>query len=82
LDDLERVSGINKFHLIRLFKDEFGIPPHMYQTLLRINYAKRQLRKQKQITEVALEAGFYDQSHFHKVFKSHTGITPEKYEKI
>jgi AraC-like DNA-binding protein len=82
LDDLERVSGINKFHLIRLFKDEFGIPPHMYQTLLRINYAKRQLRKQRQITEVALEAGFYDQSHFHKVFKSHTGITPEKYEKI
>lgn len=82
LDLLEQVSGINKFHIIRLFKEEFGIPPHMYQTLLRINYAKKQLRKQRQITEVALEAGFYDQSHFIKVFKSHTGITPDRYEKL
>ncbi|GMA97372.1 AraC family transcriptional regulator [Pelosinus sp. IPA-1] len=82
LDLLEKVSGINKFHIIRLFKEEFGIPPHMYQTLLRINYAKKQLRKQRQITDVALEAGFYDQSHFSKVFKSHMGITPDRYEKL
>ena len=82
LDRLEQVSGLNKFHIIRLFKDEFGIPPHMYQTLLRVNYAKKQLRRQRQITEVALEVGFYDQSHFNKVFKSHTGITPDRYEKL
>jgi AraC-like DNA-binding protein len=82
LDHLEQVSGINKFHIIRLFKEEFNIPPHTYQTLLRINYAKKQLRKQRPITEVALEVGFYDQSHFNKVFKSHMGITPDRYEKL
>lgn len=82
LDDLERVSGVNKFHLLRMFKEEFDVPPHMYQTLLRINYAKRELRKFRHIAEVALEAGFYDQSHFNKVFKSHTGITPERYQRL
>jgi AraC-like DNA-binding protein len=82
LDHLAEVSGINKFHIIRLFKEEFNIPPHTYQTLLRINYAKEQLRKHRPITEVALEVGFYDQSHFHKVFKSQTGITPDRYEKL
>jgi AraC-like DNA-binding protein len=82
LDQLEQVSGLNKFHLIRLFKAAFNVPPHAYQTLLRVNYAKRELRKAREIAEVALEAGFYDQSHFIKVFKSHTGVTPEKYQRL
>ncbi len=82
LDHLEQISGVNKFHIIRLFKEEFNIPPHTYQTLLRVNYAKKQLQKKRPITEVALEVGFYDQSHFIKVFRSHTGITPDKYEKL
>jgi AraC-like DNA-binding protein len=82
LDQLEQVSGLNKFHIIRLFKTAFTIPPHTYQTLLRINYAKKELCKDRQLTEVALESGFYDQSHFSKVFKWYTGITPDKYQKL
>jgi AraC-like DNA-binding protein len=80
LEDLEQVSGLNKFTIIRSFKEEFNIPPHMYQTLLRINNAKKMLRQRRRNIEVACETGFYDQSHFHKVFKSHTGVTPEQYQ--
>ncbi|MCL6477274.1 MAG: AraC family transcriptional regulator [Peptococcaceae bacterium] len=82
LNQLEQVSGLNKFRIIRLFKEAFHIPPHTYQTLLRINHAKKEIRKQRAITEVALETGFYDQSHFIKVFKGYTGITPDKYQKL
>ena len=53
----------------------------MYQMVLRINFAKRELGNRKEPAEVAQEAGFYDQSHFSKAFKSYTGITPEKYQK-
>ena len=81
LEELGAVSGLNKFHLLRLFKEAFKIPPHMYQMVLRINFAKRELGKRKEPAEVAQEAGFYDQSHFSKTFKSYTGITPEKYQK-
>ena len=81
LDQLEEASGLNKFHIIRLFKQFFKIPPHTYQTLLRVNYAKKELRKHRPLTEVALAAGFYDQSHFTKVFKAHTGVTPDSYQK-
>ena len=81
LDELEIVSGLNKFYLVRLFKTEYSVPPHAYQTLLRINYAKRQLRQQRRITDIALEVGFFDQSHFTKVFKSYVGATPENYQK-
>lgn len=82
LEQLERVSGLNKFNIIHLFKDAYKIPPHTYQTLLRVNYAQKALRKQRPLTEVALESGFYDQSHFSKVFKNYTGITPERYQKF
>ncbi|QDR82230.1 AraC family transcriptional regulator [Sporomusa termitida] len=79
---LEQVSGLNRFTMLRAFKEEFAVPPHTYQTLLRINYAKRQLRQNKPVTEIAYAAGFYDQSHFIKVFKGHTGVTPEKYQRL
>lgn len=82
LEQLERASGLNKFHIIRSFKEAFTIPPHAYQTLLRINYAKKELCKYRQLAEVAVESGFYDQSHFVKVFKSYTGTTPDRYQKL
>lgn len=79
LADLERISGIGKYALIRGFKDEFKLPPHAYQNLLRINYAKKELNLRKPIAEIALEAGFYDQSHFTKLFKQCVGVTPQRY---
>jgi AraC-like DNA-binding protein len=82
LAELAQISGLNKFNIIRSFKDEFSIPPHTYQTLLRINLAKKLLRQDRPIVDVVCETGFYDQSHFSKVFKSHTGVSPEKYQKL
>lgn len=82
LEQLEAVSGLNKFHIIRLFKQFYQIPPHTYQILLRVNYAKKELLKHRPLAEVALAAGFYDQSHFTKVFKAYTGVTPDYYQKF
>lgn len=79
LEQLAQVSALNKFHIIRLFNEAFRIPPHAYQTLLRINYAKKELRKRRPLAEVALESGFYDQSHFIKAFKGQVGVTPQNY---
>lgn len=70
LDQLEVVSGLNKFHIIRLFKEVFKLPPHTYQTLLRINYAKKELRRNRPILEVAYDSGFYDQSHLLRFLKT------------
>lgn len=80
LEHLEEISGLNKFYIIRSFKEEFSIPPHAYQNLLRINHAKKELRKGRSISDVAYGVGFYDQSHFHKTFKQQMGLTPEHYQ--
>ncbi len=81
LVDLETVSGLSKHYVVKLFKREFGVPPHVYQTMLRVNFAEKELRRRRDLAAVAQDAGFYDQSHFTKTFRSHVGVTPEAYQK-
>ncbi len=79
LTQLEQEMGISRFHLIRLFKQWNHLPPHRYQNVLRINYAKTELARQRPIADIALEAGFYDQSHLTRLFTRMVGVTPGRY---
>ncbi len=79
LDDLALVSGLSKYHIIRLFNKHCKLSPHAYQTMLRINYAKARLRDRCPIAQVAVDTGFFDQSHFTKTFKQYSGTTPLEY---
>lgn len=81
LDDLAGLANLNKYSLLRSYQRIHQTSPHMHQTMLRINYAKRELRAapERSIAAIAMEAGFYDQSHFGKVFRLYTGTTPLGY---
>lgn len=79
LDDLARLAGLSRFHFIRAFRKQAGMTPHVYLTFRRIARAKELLRRRLPLTAVALDCGFFDQSHLSRVFKSHTGITPGRY---
>lgn len=79
LDDLVQVSGISKYYLIRQFENSYGLSPHKYITNLRVNHSKELLKTSMDFASIALESGFYDQSHFTKCFKEYTGVTPKKY---
>lgn len=79
LDDLARVAGLSKYHLCRAFYDTIGVSPHLYQSHLRLNLAKKLLVQKRPIADVAVELGFYDQSHFGKYFKKFAGTTPRDY---
>jgi AraC-like DNA-binding protein len=79
LEKLEQETGISRYHLIRMFKKSTHLPPHAYQNLLRINHAKTALKNRQPIADIALDAGFYDQSHFSKAFARIVGATPHKY---
>ena len=83
LDELAAVACLSKYHLVRLFEKALRTSPHAYQTMLRINFAKRELRRGRSapITAIAQEAGFYDQSHFVKAFKQYSGTTPLDYRR-
>jgi len=76
---LARIVGVSEFHLLRLFRDKLGLPPHAYLIQKRIDFAKKLLSRQVPIVQVALETGFSDQSHFTRHFKRILGITPGEY---
>jgi len=79
LDELARESGLGKFHLVRAFKHEVGLPPHAYQTRLRVARAMELLRRGRSISHAAYSVGFAAQSHLHRHFKRILGVTPGEY---
>jgi len=79
LGDLGRLANLSPFHLHRVFCREIGMPPHAYQTQVRINRAKQLLRKRHPLSAVAQGTGFADQSHLTRHFHRLVGVTPGKF---
>jgi AraC-like DNA-binding protein/mannose-6-phosphate isomerase-like protein (cupin superfamily) len=82
LQDLSRFTGISPYHLHRSFCRKIGMPPHSYQTQVRIHHARLMLRQGRSISDVASSSGFVDQSHFARHFKKLTGATPGQYVRL
>lgn len=79
LSELASLTNLSPFHLLRVFRNRTGVPPHEYQTQVRVIQAGRLLRKGRSISDAALETGFFDQSHLSRNFKRITGMTPGFY---
>ncbi|GGQ92845.1 AraC family transcriptional regulator [Deinococcus ruber] len=79
LEELAGAAGLPVLRLLRAFRAATGLPPHAYQTLLRVQRARSLLRGGVPLTEAALLAGFYDQSHLGKQFKQVYGLSPGQY---
>lgn len=80
LDELSRLVHVSRYHLLRVFQEAVGLPPHAYQNQLRVELGKELLSTGISISQAAAEAGFVDQSHFSRVFKQYTGATPRQYQ--
>lgn len=77
--ELEAISGLSRFELARQFRTQFGTSPYRYSLLRRLDFARERLREGQPLVEVALAAGFADQAHFTRMFKSAFGLTPGRY---
>jgi AraC-like DNA-binding protein len=81
LDMLAEAAGISKFHLVRVFKRETGMPPHAFLNLVRVHRARALLAAGQSSAAVAVAVGFVDQSHLNRHFLRHVGITPGRYQR-
>jgi len=81
LENLAKIYHTDKYQLIRQFKQHIGVTPNTYLTILRIEKARKMINNGYPIVDAALEAGFYDQSHFHRSFLYYTGITPGNFNR-
>lgn len=80
LETLADQAGLSPYHFLRIFKAAKGLPPHTFQTQLRIDLAKKLLSRGEDIADVAYRIGFSDQCHFSRKFRQFTGATPRQYK--
>lgn len=82
LSDLAKIVNIHPIHLSRDFKKYFHCTLGEYLRKLKVENSLKILNESESLSEVALECGFSDQSHFIRCFKENIGITPLKYRNI
>src|SRR5215510_8809567 len=77
---LASIAGLSMYHFARAFKQSEGMTPHEYLVKCRVQRAKRLLAgTDLPLSEIALAAGFADQSHCARRFREHVGVTPSSY---
>lgn len=79
LDALASEAGVTPFHLIRCFKAELGCSPFEYLLQLRVRRARELLVAGRAPADVAIDVGFFDQSHLHRHFRRIVGVTPGQF---
>ena len=63
----------------RKFARQFGMPPHAYRLVGRLNEVRVRLRDGDSVAGVAAELGFADQSHLGRHFRRLFGVSPRAY---
>lgn len=80
LSDIAHSVGVHPTHLARAFKKLHQLTLGEYVRQLRIDWAAGQLtRTDESIINLAVAAGFYDESHFIRSFKKQFGVSPSQY---
>ena len=78
-EELERVSGLNRFSLARHFRAAFGTSPHRFQIGRRLIRARAMIASGVPLSETAAATGFADQSHLTRHFSARFGLTPGRW---
>jgi AraC family transcriptional regulator len=80
LADVAQTVGVHPVHLAQTFHKSYRCTVGEYVRRLRIEYACNQLAtSERAVVDIALAAGFCDQSHFTRTFKRCTGVSPSQY---
>lgn len=79
---LKEVSGVaclSPNHLLRSFRQAFGLTPHQYLTARRMEQARKMLADRNlSVTDVCLSVGFESLGSFSRTFRRHTGLSPSE----
>jgi len=79
ISELTDQLHISQSPLEKRFRQVVGTSPKKFASIVRFKNVVRDYNAKSSLTELGYEAGFYDQAHFIKEFKSFTGETPEKF---
>jgi AraC-like DNA-binding protein len=82
VDAVVRASGFSHRHFAQLFKRHTGLHPKAFSRIKRFQWAVRMMGNSgKSFSDIALDSGYSDQSHFTRNFIEFAGVTPGEYRK-
>jgi AraC-like DNA-binding protein len=76
---LARTLAISQDPLEKRFRRVVGAAPKRYAALVRLRHAVRGYRPGTSLSQLAQEAGYFDQSHFIREFRAFTGAAPGRF---
>jgi AraC-like DNA-binding protein len=81
VEELARAAGLSLSALERRFRKSVGASPRKFASIVRLRHALllRNRNRGGNLTEVAYEAGYFDQAHFIKDFRRFTGLAPQSF---
>lgn len=82
ISDLMKNLNISQSPLEKRFRQTVGTSPKKFASIVRFKHVIENYSPSLSLIDLGLSAGFYDQAHFIKEFKTFTGQTPEEYFKI
>lgn len=84
IHDLEEKTNYTERYINKIFIEEMGFPPKIFCKIIQFQKSLELLNygKKENMTQVAVELGYYDQSQFIRDFTKYCGITPNKYLKL
>lgn len=80
LTSISKELNVSAFHIIRVCNQDFGLSANAYIVNKRVHRAKKLIAQGVDISQAAVEVGFYDQSHLTNVFKKVFALTPKAYQ--
>jgi len=83
LEGIARELDVHPIHLSRVFRKKYGCTMGDYVNRLRVQFACSEMsRGWPALNDLALAAGFADQSHMGRVFKGTVGETPARFREF
>jgi AraC-like DNA-binding protein len=81
-EELEAVTGLDRFECARQFRQRLGTSPYRYLTMRRLDRVRILIRSGAPLADVAMATGFADQSHMTRQFKRAYGLSPGRWREM
>lgn len=81
LDELASLFFINKYYLLKLFRERYGVTVNAYLNQVRVTYIKQQLRFTEKTLEELADELHIEPTYLSRLFKKIVGITPSQFRK-
>lgn len=84
VSELAEQTGYTERYINKVFKQNMGINPKTFGMIMKFQKVIQKINQEEEckLTDIGVDVGYYDQSHFIRDFKKYAALTPKEYRKM